>query len=360
MSTLARTHAAQIQQGLAGALPPRRLQALLSLRGEAAARVAPTLRLVDLGSLFGREPLSLHHLTALQALQQGDIPAAFRAQLQATSTLCAMLKDSEGNRLLPALQALTRDLRLLAVQVDLQAQAQQDAEGGGGEAAAMAANSEAKSALTQAMAELTNCFRAIANDRNTDLSQTKKLGMLALVNHLYCIAFRTNNFAFLKPLTRTIEAEQSLTNHYALADRVTNQYYMGRKAMYDADYKSVGGALDVVFRLLGSQPLLKSLFFDSCRSANDHLSFALTNCHRSSLRNKRLILIHLVSVSSETLLLTPFIFFGAMRFYAWRFDCLSLLRHCRRYPSTCCRAGFPSRSFYGDTVWSSSKACLKQ
>lgn len=247
-TTFARNHVQQIINSFDNYTATSQLQQLLSLRSISAQRVGPTLRLISIRTLVDSIPTSnvsnliVAHLQALDYTYRNDFAKAFEAQLQVTEILRTMLAQAEDNQLLPALQSVTLDLRLLAVQADLQATDTTDKD------AATTATATASSAtdssvsplgntLQRAMAELTNCFRTVSTDRNADLSKSKKLGMLALVNHLFCIAFRLNNFAFLKPLVKVVEGEKGLADRFALAHRVTFRYYMGRKAMYDANYR---------------------------------------------------------------------------------------------------------------------------
>ncbi|ELK26000.1 PCI domain-containing protein 2 [Myotis davidii] len=60
----------------------------------------------------------------------------------------------------------------------------------------------------------------------------------------------------------------NLKEDYSTAQRVTYRYYVGRKAMFDSDFKQ----------------------------AEEYLSFAIEHCHRLSQKNKRMILIYLLPV----------------------------------------------------------------
>ncbi|XP_041128454.1 PCI domain-containing protein 2-like isoform X2 [Polyodon spathula] len=60
----------------------------------------------------------------------------------------------------------------------------------------------------------------------------------------------------------------NLKDEYSMAQRVTYKYYVGRKAMFDSDFKQ----------------------------AEEYLSFSFQHCHRSSRKNKRMILIYLLPV----------------------------------------------------------------
>ena len=65
---------------------------------------------------------------------------------------------------------------------------------------------------------------------------TKKWGMLSLVNQLFKVYFRINKLHLCKPLIRAIDSSP-FKDHFALGQRVTYRYYVGRKAMFDSDYK---------------------------------------------------------------------------------------------------------------------------
>eukprot|EP00911_Craspedida_sp_UC1_P001096 UC1_evm1s822 len=178
-----------------------------------------------------------------------DAFGAQRACLIAFRTAFAAQRNTNWG--LRPLDVLCRDLRLLGARADV--------ETGSGKA----------KYLEDAMEEITNCFRAIANDRPEDSSKSKRLGMMLLANHMLCIGFQLNNFAFLKPIKRGMEGAGTPRDAFALAHRVTYAYYMGRKALFDADYSG----------------------------AKEHLDMALKHCRRDSKRNKRLILTYLIPVN---------------------------------------------------------------
>ena len=71
----------------------------------------------------------------------------------------------------------------------------------------------------------------------------------------------------LRPLIRAIES-CDIKDEFSLSQRVTYQYYVGRKALLDSEY-----AL-----------------------AEQNLTFAYRNCHPSSARNRKLILINLIPI----------------------------------------------------------------
>lgn len=66
---------------------------------------------------------------------------------------------------------------------------------------------------------------------------TKRWGMLALVNQLFKVYFRINKLHLCKPLIRAIDSSP-FKDHFTLGQRVTYRFYVGRKAMFDSDYKA--------------------------------------------------------------------------------------------------------------------------
>ncbi|KAL1124743.1 hypothetical protein AAG570_001365 [Ranatra chinensis] len=111
------------------------------------------------------------------------------------------------------------------------------------------------------------CFRICSSDNRASEFDTKKWGMLSLVNQLFKLYFRINKLHLMKPLIRAIHSSP-LKDKFPLSQQITFKYYVGRKAMYDSDYTQ----------------------------ANDYLTFAFQHCHKKSWKNKRLILIYLVPV----------------------------------------------------------------
>lgn len=111
------------------------------------------------------------------------------------------------------------------------------------------------------------CFRVCASDNRTEERDTKRHGMLHLVNQMFKVYFRINKLHLCKPLIRAIES-LSFKDSFSLAQQITYKYFVGRKAMYDSDYKT----------------------------SDEYLTFAFNNCNRKYVKNKRLILIYLVPV----------------------------------------------------------------
>ncbi|KAK9401781.1 PCI domain-containing protein 2 [Crotalus adamanteus] len=171
------------------------------------------------------------HLRCTYAVANHDfVEAAFQAH-------------KEENWALPIMYAVALDLRIFANSAD-----QQLAKKGKGKVGDM---------LEKAAELLMSCFRVCASDTRASIEDSKKWGMLFLINKLH----------LCKPLIRAIDSS-NLKDEYSMAQRVTYRYYVGRKAMFDSDFKQ----------------------------AEEYLSFAFEHCHRSSQKNKRMILIYLLPV----------------------------------------------------------------
>ncbi|AWO95509.1 putative PCI domain-containing protein 2-like [Scophthalmus maximus] len=182
------------------------------------------------------------HLRCTYAVANHDFVEAYKFQT---------LSHKEENWALHVMFAVTLDLRIFANNAELQ----NKAKGQPGEM------------LEKAAEQLMSCFRVCASDNRAGIDDSKKWGMMFLSNQLFKIYFKINKLHLCKPLIRAIDSS-NLKNDYSPAQKVTYKYYVGRKAMFDSDYKP----------------------------AEEFLSFAFHHCHRSSQKNKRMILIYLLPV----------------------------------------------------------------
>ncbi|XP_063160936.1 PCI domain-containing protein 2 [Candoia aspera] len=194
------------------------------------------------------------HLRCTYAVANHDFVEAYKCQtVVVQSFLRAFQAHKEENWALPIMYAVALDLRIFANSAD-----QQLAKKGKGKVGDM---------LEKAAELLMSCFRVCASDTRASIEDSKKWGMLFLVNQLFKIYFKINKLHLCKPLIRAIDSS-NLKDEYSMAQRVTYRYYVGRKAMFDSDFKQ----------------------------AEEYLSFAFEHCHRSSQKNKRMILIYLLPV----------------------------------------------------------------
>ncbi|XP_020820813.1 PCI domain-containing protein 2 isoform X4 [Phascolarctos cinereus] len=184
--------------------------------------------------------------------------------VQSWYLLSILMLQILGFRALPIMYAVALDLRIFANNAD-----QQLVKKG---------RSKVGDMLEKAAELLMSCFRVCASDTHRNftsfscnsragIDDSKKWGMLFLVNQLFKIYFKINKLHLCKPLIRAIDSS-NLKDDYSTAQRVTYKYYVGRKAMFDSDFKQ----------------------------AEEYLSFAFEHCHRSSQKNKRMILIYLLPV----------------------------------------------------------------
>ncbi|NXY90636.1 PCID2 protein, partial [Alcedo cyanopectus] len=189
------------------------------------------------------------HLRCTYAVGNHDFIEAYKCQTVIHTEYTA----SSFPRALPIMYAVALDLRIFANNAD-----QQLVKKG---------KSKVGDMLEKAAELLMSCFRVCASDTRAGIEDSKKWGMLFLVNQLFKIYFKINKLHLCKPLIRAIDSS-NLKDEYSMAQRVTYRYYVGRKAMFDSDFKQ----------------------------AEEYLSFAFEHCHRSSQKNKRMILIYLLPV----------------------------------------------------------------
>ncbi|XP_030837587.1 PCI domain-containing protein 2 isoform X2 [Strongylocentrotus purpuratus] len=161
--------------------------------------------------------------------------------------------QKDENWALPVLYVVIVDLRLFANSAETQLM--RKGKGKPGEL------------LEKAADTMMACFRTCAADGRASLDDTKRWGMLYLVNQLFKVYFKINKLPLCKPLIRAIEGS-SLKDRFSISQLVTYKYYVGRKEMFESDFTA----------------------------AEEHLSFAFQRCHHSSRQNKRLILIYLLPV----------------------------------------------------------------
>ena len=131
-----------------------------------------------------------------------------------------------------------------------------------------------------------SCFRTCALDSKSNEDVSKRWGMLNIVNQLFKIYFRVNKLHLCKPLIRAIESSplkdrylsslislychwnyvfrltrstKTIVYRYPKSQQVTYKYYVGRKHMFDNNFKE----------------------------AEEYLKFAFEHCHIKSRANKR-------------------------------------------------------------------------
>ncbi|XP_011312106.1 PCI domain-containing protein 2 [Fopius arisanus] len=229
---------------------------LLSLRhnhaniSQLCTEIAMTKAMEHLSAPF--DDLVLLHLKTLASANGEDARATHRNQSALVQSVMKILQlQKEENWMLPVMNVVCLELRLLAVQAEN----------------SKSKNTKPGELLEQSAECLMGCFRVCAADNRSSEEDTKRWGMLSLVNQLLKIYFRINKLHLCKPLIRAIDSSV-YKDHFPLAQRITYKFFVGRKAMFDSDYKS----------------------------ANEYLTYAFEHCHKASSKNKRLILTYLVPV----------------------------------------------------------------
>ncbi|XP_012281296.1 PCI domain-containing protein 2 isoform X2 [Orussus abietinus] len=198
------------------------------------------------------DDLVLYHLKTIASLSN-DNYATYTHQSMGVQCLTKILQlQKEENWMLPVMNIMCLELRLLAIRA---------------ENSRTNKNMKPGEVLEKCAECLMGCFRVCAADNRSSEDDTKRWGMLVLVNQLLKVYFRINKLHLCKPLIRAIDSS-AYKDHFALAQQITYKFFVGRKAMFDSDYKA----------------------------ADEHLTFAFERCHRQSKKNKRLILMYLIPV----------------------------------------------------------------
>nr|SVE93014.1 EOG090X06A5 [Moina brachiata] len=196
----------------------------------------------------------VHHLKFVLHLNNRNYLDAYTEQSYVVQSFTKLFQtQKEENWAIYVMYVIARDLRLVAVKADKEL-AQKGAEKSG-------------ITLEKAAECLMGLFRVCAADNRTSDEDTKRWGMLYLVNQLLKIYFRINKLHLCKALIRAIEASP-FKDQFTLSQQVTYRYYVGRKAIFESDFKS----------------------------AEKYLTFAFERCHRNCRTNKRLVLIYLIPV----------------------------------------------------------------
>ncbi|VDN96516.1 unnamed protein product [Rodentolepis nana] len=193
----------------------------------------------------------------LWAIGENDYDEACRCQIVLTGYPLYFIFSQEENWLLPVVIAVVVDLRKFAHRLDVTS----------GIRVAEGDDTSYSSYLERVAQSIMRLFQTCAADGRTRIEDSKKCGMMGLANQLFKIYFHINKLNLCKPIIRAIE-NMNIDNYFTLAQRVTYNYYVGRKAMFDGDLKL----------------------------ANKCLTYTFERCLASNRANKRLALIYLIPV----------------------------------------------------------------
>ncbi|KAA0185228.1 hypothetical protein HAZT_HAZT011682 [Hyalella azteca] len=196
----------------------------------------------------------LAHLKVILWYRCGKVLEMWQAQCAMVTAVARFMTESkEENWMLPLMNTACLELRLQSISADAQS--------------ARTGATKAGELLEKTADCLMACFRVCAADTRASENDTKRWGLLYLVNQFFKIYFKINKLNLCKPMIRAIES-LAFKDQYPLSQLITYKYYTGRKAMFDSDFKA----------------------------ANEALSFAFQRCPRRSHKNKRRILIYLLPV----------------------------------------------------------------
>ncbi|VDN32395.1 unnamed protein product [Dibothriocephalus latus] len=187
------------------------------------------------------------HLRCLWALCKKDFEEACACQIFA--------EVKEENWMLPVVLTSAVDLRTFATALDTSTTGKVEPKSTYG------------GHMERVAQLIMKLFQICAADSRTAIEDSKKRGMMGLANQLFKIYFQINKLNLCKSIIRAIE-NMNMDSHFSLAQRVTFNYYVGRKAMFDGEFQL----------------------------ANTALTFAFERCLSSSKRNKRMVLIYLIPV----------------------------------------------------------------
>jgi len=194
------------------------------------------------------------HLRMVWSVSENDYYEAYLAHVTVVQNFMkAFQAMKEENWALPALHAVCLDLRLLALSAD--SQRMKLGTGKDGEI------------LEKSAEYLMNCFRVCVSDTRAAMENSKKWGMLGIVNQLFKIYFKINKMQLCKPLIRAIDS-LAIKDQFPKAHLVTYRFFVGKKAMFDNNYKL----------------------------ADEYLSYAFEHCLKDCTNNKRKTLIYLLPV----------------------------------------------------------------
>merc|ERR1719193_3038691 len=194
------------------------------------------------------------HLRCCWARANSEYDEAFKCQEIVVNSFARLLSScKDENWLLPVMQVVCLDLRKSALTAD-----KHISKGG---------KVNPGHTVEKASEGIMACFRVCAADARSTEDMSKKWGMLNLVNQLFKIYFKVNKLHLCKPLIRAVESS-ALKDRFSKSQLVTYRYYVGRKYMFDNNFKE----------------------------AEEYLRYAFEKCDRDSKVNKKLVLIYLIPV----------------------------------------------------------------
>eukprot|EP00039_Didymoeca_costata_P006185 m.88126 g.88126 ORF g.88126 m.88126 type:complete len:403 (-) comp13146_c0_seq1:93-1301(-) len=191
-------------------------------------------------------------LEAVHLIYTNKSIEAFKSQKAALAALREAMKSSSPhlNWLSPVMETMVRDLRIISYSAADETQ-----------------RGDEKDYIAEAYTEVQKCFTLCINDRSEE-ADSKKWSTLMMLNEFYNIATKLNKYWQNVGASTERIKHQGQLELFKTAHRVEYLYNIGRKALFDANYKEADVSLSEAFRL----------------------------CHKDSRSNKALILTYLIPV----------------------------------------------------------------
>lgn len=216
------------------------------------------------------------HIKSVRYMIESNYQEAFNEKVNSNNELYKIITaHRENNWCLRFMNQHSVDLRRLAIKADVQAEMIRndllDQLKGGLNSNQSDQKPFKLSKKDENMERACEClmqlFRICATDTRVALENSKRLGMIFIINQLFKIYFRINKLHLCKPLIRALDTA-NVFDYCNLAQKVTYNYYLGIKTLFDLKIAEAEKLLD----------------------------FVINNCHPESRKNKRLTLIFLIPI----------------------------------------------------------------
>lgn len=213
------------------------------------------------------------HIKTIRYMHESNYLDAFNEKANSSNELSKILQSQrETNWCISFMNKHSVDLRRLAIKADAEADVKRveeltKAKGGDGFIKGTIRLMKKDENMERACECLMQLFRVCATDTRSTWSNTKRIGMICIINQLFKIYFRINKLHLCKPLIRALD-NANIFDQCTLAQKVTYNYYLGVKTLFD-------------LRILEAERLL---------------DFVFANCHPGSRKNIRLTLIFLIPI----------------------------------------------------------------
>jgi len=215
------------------------------------------------------------NLRAIRYIHESNLQEAFNEKANSSNEFLKIFQaQKETNWCIGFMNKHSVDLRRLALKADADADIKRAAElarAKGGDGSNLPKSTVRLIKKDENMERACDClmqlFRVCATDTRSAYQNSKRKGMIYVINQLFKAYFRINKLHLCKPLIRALD-NANIFDQCSLAQRVTYNYYLGVKTLFD-------------LRIVEAEKLL---------------DFVFANCHPKSKNNIRLTLIFLIPI----------------------------------------------------------------